>query len=137
MNFFEKELRTMFEYKAMLKGQKYCGKTMLAKLDEKLLVKLFFKATVSSEHYDAIMVSIINRSDGEIDRQTFKFSDIIGKQKLRNKDDISPYIWEYGSEPEWYVPIGISEKEKIADTILGYIGMYQSETPSMAMYHNM
>ncbi len=137
MNFFEKELRTMFERKSMLKEQKYCGKTLLAKLDENLLVKLFFKATVSSEHYDAIMVSIINRSDGEIDRQTFKFADIIGKQKLPNKDDINPYIWEYGSEPEWYRPVSIRQKEQIADTILGYIGMYQSEDQSMAMHQNL
>ena len=40
MDFFEKELRGMFEKHQLLKEQKYCGNVLLAKLDGELRVKL-------------------------------------------------------------------------------------------------
>lgn len=68
----------------------FCGKTMLGRLDDELRVKLQLISTFISDQYNAVQATIINRTDGAVDKQTFKFSDIIGKQKRNNLDEIEP-----------------------------------------------
>ncbi|MEE1329201.1 MAG: hypothetical protein UHS47_11740, partial [Oscillospiraceae bacterium] len=79
MNFFEKEMRQMFDDNDIFQDAKFVGKTMLAKLDEDLRIKLQFIASHISGQYDSVQMTIINRTGGVVDKQNFKFSDIIGK----------------------------------------------------------
>ena len=131
MNFYEKEMRSMFEHNDLLHDAKFCGRTMLAKMDDDLRVKLRLISTCIADHYDAVQASVINRTDGVVDKQMFKFSDIIGRQMRANRDEIEPHIWEYNGRPEWYIPITASQKAMIADTVLDYVGMYQEEGMDM------
>ena len=116
----------MFSKNKALKEQKYCGKTMLAKLDEDLRVKLSFVTQGYADHYTAIEATIINRTDGEVDRQQFRFSDIIG-QKKGGGDLRDPYIWTYWNDIYWYTHVTEIEKQQIAQKVLEYVGMYQEE----------
>ena len=102
MNFFEKELRNFFGSSPMLRDAHYCGRTCLAKLDEELRVKLQFTTTGYADHYDAIKLAVINRTDGVVDQQLFRFSDIIGQQAVEGRDPINPHIWDYNGRLEWY-----------------------------------
>ena len=88
MNFFEKELRNLFGSSPMLRDAHYCGRTCLAKLDENLRVKLQFTTTGYADRYDAIKLAVINRTDGVVDQQLFRFSDIIGQQAVEGRDPI-------------------------------------------------
>ena len=72
MNFFEKELRNLFGSSPMLRDAHYCGRTCLAKLDADLRVKLQFTTTGYADHYDAIKLAVINRTDGVVDQQDRK-----------------------------------------------------------------
>ena len=81
MNFFEKEMRMMFEHTGIIQDPKFVGRTMVGILDDNLRVKMQFVSTFIANHYDAIQVSIINRTDGVVDKETMKFGDIIGLQK--------------------------------------------------------
>lgn len=128
MNFFEKELRNLFGSSPMLRDAHYCGRTCLAKLDEDLRIKLQFTTTGYADHYDAIKLAVINRTDGVVDQQLFRFSDIIGQQAVKGRDPINPYIWDYNGRLEWYRPISQEQRSQIANTILDYVGMYQEET---------
>lgn len=130
MNFFEKQLRQMFGGNGIITDAKFVGKTMLGKLDDELRVKLQFVTTGTAREYTAIKASIINRKDGVVDQQTFKFSDIIGMKPHRIRGQEAPYMWEYNNKPEWYTPVTIEEKAKIADTVLDYVEMYQEPTMS-------
>lgn len=131
MNFYEKELRTMFGDTDIIHDAKFCGKTMLGKLDDELRIKLQLISTTLSRQNNAIRATIINRTDGVVDKQTFKFADIIGMQKRKNLDEIEPHIWEYNGKPGWYIPITASQKARIADTILEYVEMYQDKSMNM------
>ena len=71
MNFFEKEMRQMFEGDDILQDAKFVGKTMLAKLDDDLRIKLQFIASHISAQYDTVQMTIINRTDGVVDKQNF------------------------------------------------------------------
>ena len=128
MNFFEKELRNFFGSSPMLRDAHYCGRTCLAKLDEELRVKLQFTTTGYADHYDAIKLAVINRTDGVVDQQLFRFSDIIGQQAVEGRYPINPHIWDYNGRLEWYRPISQEQRSQIANTILDYVGMYQEET---------
>lgn len=129
MNFFEKELRDLFGSSTTLRDAHYCGRTCLAKLDEDLRVKLQFTTTGYADHYDAIKLAVINRTDGVVDQQLFRFSDIIDKQHSPGMMSVTPQIWDDNGKPEWYRPISQEQRSQIANTILDYVGMYQGETP--------
>ena len=70
MNFFENEMRKMFEETDIVTDKKFTGKTMLGKLDDDKLLKLQFISTNSYEHCDAILVSIIWKNKGVLDKET-------------------------------------------------------------------
>lgn len=129
MNFFEKELCQMFGDSDILHDAKFVGKTMLAKLDDDLRGKLQFIASHISSQFDTVQMSIINRTDSVVDKQNFKFSDIIGKYIHPGRDPLDYHMWEY-NKPEWYTPISLTDKARIADIVLDYAAMYQDQSMS-------
>ena len=131
MNFFEKEMRQMFEGDDILMDAKFVGKTMLAKLDDDLRIKIQFIASHVSGQYDTVQMTIINRTDGVVDKQNFKFSDIIGKYTRPGRDPLDYHMWEYQGKPEWYTPISLTDKARIADTVMNYAEMYLDQPMSM------
>lgn len=130
MNFFEKELRQMFGDNEIIQEPKIIGKTLLGKLDDELRVKLQFISTGIAKHYDAIQVSIINRTEGVIDKQNIRFGDVIGLKDNHGTPNCLPYMWEDDNKGMWYTPISITEKARIGDTVLDYVGMYQEQSMS-------
>ena len=134
MNFFEGELHRMFGGNDIIHDPKIVGRTLLGKLDDDLRVKLQFVSTGIAKHYDAIQVSILNRTDGLVDRETMLFGDIIGTKMTRSSDKVNPYMWEQSVDKAyWYTPVSISDKAQIADTVLDYVGMYQNEGMAMSL----
>lgn len=132
MNFFENEMRMMFEHTGIIQDPKFVGRTMLGKLDDDLRVKMQFISTHISKHYDAIQVSIINRKDGIVDKETMKFGDIIGLRQDNCGNMVHPYMWEQSEKNAyWYLPVSISDKARIGDTVLDYVGMYQDQEMSV------
>lgn len=130
MTFFENELKKMFDSCDFITDKTYSGKTMLGKLGDDLRIKISFVTTGYADHYTALRVKIINRTEGEVDSETFKFGDIIGKQKTAC-DRIDPYIWSYGGEDKWYIPITNNQRSLIADTVTDYASMYLDEGMTM------
>lgn len=134
MNFFEGELHRMFGGNDIIHDPKIVGRTLLGKIDDDLRVKLQFVSTEVHKHYDAIQVSILNRTDGFVDRETMLFGDIIGVKNTNISGRVNPYMWEEGVGKEyWYTPVTASDKALIADTVLDYVGMYQSEGMAMSL----
>ena len=132
MNFFEGELRQMFGNAKSISDAKFVGRTMLGKLDDDLLVKAQFISTYVSKQYDAIQVSILNRTDGVVDKETMLFGDIIGPKFTKCSDKVNPYMWEESTgKAYWYTPLTISEKAQISYTVLDYVEMFQENSLAM------
>jgi len=132
MNFFEGELRQMFGNAENISDAKFIGRTMLGKLDDDLLVKAQFVSTHVAKQYDAIQVSILNRTDGVVDKETMVFGDIIGTKMTRCSDKVNPYMWEESvGKAFWYTPLSITEKAQISDTVLDYVEMFQENSLAM------
>ena len=134
MNFFEGELQRMFGGNDIIHDPKIVGRTLLGRLDDDLLVKLQFVSTEVHKHYDAIQISILNRTEGVVDKETMLFGDIIGTKMTRSSDKVNPYMWEQSVDKAyWYTPVSLSDKAQIADTVLDYVGMYQNEGMAMSL----
>ena len=73
-------------------------------------------------------MTIINRVEGVVDKQNFKFSDIVGPYNRPGREPLNHHMWEYQGKPEWYTPITLAEKAQIADTVIGYAEMYQDQS---------
>ena len=129
MNVYEKALRDLFGKSEELKDIKYTGRTCLARLDKDLRVKLQFVTTGTAGNYTAICASIINRTDGVVDKQTFRFRDMVPARSGSQAFGLQyPYIWEYNGNPEWYgQPLSTKEKQLVRDSILDYVEMYMEQ----------
>lgn len=121
----------MFAGSDLIHDAKFCGRTMLGKLDDELRVKLQLISTYIANQYDAVQAIIINRKEGMVDQQTILFSDVIGMQMRNNRDEIAPHIWTYNGKTEWYIPITSADRKQIADAVLSYVEMYQEEGMEM------
>ena len=135
MNVYEKALRDLFGKSEELKDIKYTGRTCLARLDKDLRVKLQFVTTGTAGNYTAICASIINRTDGVVDKQTFRSRDMVPARSGSQAFGLQyPYIWEYNGNPEWYgQPLSTKEKQLVRDSILDYVEMYMEQDLSMSV----
>ncbi len=89
MTVFEREMRKIFGDSENLSADTlFSNKVMLTPIGENLRAKVEFITTGIADHYDSLKLSIINKTEGAVDIQLFKFVDIIGK-----KSGYAPYIW--------------------------------------------
>ena len=130
MNFFEQEMRRFFEDCDFISDQKYTGRTMLGRLDDELLVKATLGSTHIADHYNAVRIKILNRGDGEVDSETVRFGDVIGKVNQYG-EKVDPYIWDGGNQIGWYTPVSDEQKQNISDALTDYVSMYCSQGLSL------
>lgn len=126
----------MFQHRTLLKDPVFCGKAMLAKLDEELRIRLEFVISNTIDKYTGIEAKIINRTGGMVDRNVFRFADIIGMKQTPLCGKHEPYIWVYHDETVcWYTPVSDAEKQRIADAVMAYVELYQTpqQGPDMKM----
>ncbi len=134
MNLYEQELRKIFGESKVLQNPQFCGKTCLAKLDEELRVKIQFESAKVSQKYDSLCVSVINRTEGVVDKEMFRISDILGENPNHASNIFAAdiHIWECDGKAEWYAfqPVQ-KDYEAIESTISGYLSLYQEEDMGM------
>ncbi len=134
MNFFEQEMRLMLEDNNLLTDMKFTGKMMIGKLDNDKVLKAEIVTTGHADHYTAIKASVINKNNGIVDTNIFKFSDIIGLYNRGNGyEKIDPYIWDIDSDPRWHTPISKQQKAEIGNTVLEYGQMFQDQQYALGM----
>ena len=94
------------------------GKTMMAKLDDDLRVKISFVECGCHETYEALRVRVINRNEGEVDTQIFKFRDLLTRGRTLA-------ISDFGDGPTWRLQKPLqSDYIKIVAALHNYIAMY-------------
>lgn len=130
MNFFEKEMRKICGGIPCLRDPLFMDKSMMAKLDEDLRVKVSFVTCGVHESYEALQIKIINRTDGTVDVHGIKFKELLGLKR-------SMAIENYGDGTDWGIQKPTAGNyETITAFLNNYISMYapsleQEETPEM------
>lgn len=101
MNYFERELRKIVGCCEYIRNPKYVGRACVGRLDDDIVVKMEFESTMIRDKYNALRVTLMNRSEGKIDSQLIRFNELWGVKHIRG-DDIEPHIWKYNEDVNWY-----------------------------------
>ena len=132
MNFFENNLRKMFENSEVIDNPYFCGNCMIGRLDEDVRIKVRFTTQGVSDSYPALAVKILNRTEGEVDSQCFNFSSILGTKGGNTNRGV--HAWTYNGETDWYrYHPTLSDMDKIAGAVESYAAMFQAEDMNMTM----
>lgn len=113
MNFFEQELRKLAAVSDGLSNPVFAGRACYGDLGGDNRVKLQFVEHGTMDHYEALKVTVLNRSEGEVDTLLFRFADVWGKKYDLGYQDGTAYIWTYNDKSEWYAyqPTGADFKQ--------------------------
>lgn len=122
MTKFENEMRDFLSTDTLLQNKVFNDKTVVGELDNTTNVKLTFETTGVADNYYGIMVRIINKINGVIDTQFFKFNNVINKTEKEHNF----YIWDSRGGVDWYSDRPTkTQKEKFMKLIYDYIKLYQ------------
>lgn len=130
MNFFEQELRKIVAPK--YPDATYVGRACYVRLDEMNRAKIEFITGIVANQYHALRLTILNRSEGQVDILLLKLSDILGKKQTNNpnfRDGVSPHIWDDYGKAEWYVYHPNSrDYQQLTDAVSDYLEVFQEQT---------
>ena len=114
MNVFEEFLRELFTGEPTIREANYCGRSVIGKVDDQIIVKITLVSTERSQKIDAILCTILNRY-GVIDKQMYLFSEMIRSCPVLRESDGDAGFEEKFSE---------FDIERIRQVVLGYIGKF-------------
>lgn len=128
MNFFEQELGRLVKEGGVITDPVFAGRVCYGDLGGDNRAKLQFVTTGYADHYEALKVTVLNRSDGEVDSLLLRFSDIWGKKQVSNpsfSDGLVPYIWTNNGKSEWYTyrPTD-ADIRQLAAQVSAYLGVF-------------
>ena len=102
MNVFEEFLRELFNGEPMIREANICGRSVIGKVDDQIIVKIVLVSTERSKAIDAILCTVLNRY-GVIDKQMYLFSEMIRSSPvLRESDGEDGFEEKFVSAKYWY-----------------------------------
>jgi len=105
-SFFEQELWHLFGDGKIFDNPACSGQACLGTLGKDLRVRVQFVSTHISGDYDALKLTVLNRTDGPVDTLVLKLKDLLGKKPVPGnpnfRSGVTPHIWEDYGKFEWY-----------------------------------
>jgi len=106
MTVYEQELRKLFEHSNLVDRPQFSGRVCVGDLGKDLRVRAEFLSTHISSQYDAIRLTVLNRTEGVVDRTLLRFQDVWGKKQVPNnpnfRSGVIPHLWDDYGKVEWY-----------------------------------
>ena len=126
---FEKELRKLFDHDELFSDAKFVGRRCYGRLDGDLRVRAEFISTFIASQYDALKISLINRTEGVVDSALLRLDEVWGIKKVNNpnfREGVHPHLWLNDKELVWYAyqPTP-ADFEKLSDRIDGYLEVFR------------
>jgi hypothetical protein len=136
MGFFEEELQKIFGKNSPITDARFTGRACVGRLGEATSVKLEFISLRIADHYEALRATVLNRNEGVMDRNEFRFEEILGKKPGKaatQKDGILPHVWIYGDKAEWYAyQPAPADYQAIAEAVNSYLEVFVEPSPQHA-----
>ena len=105
-NFFEQELQKLFGDGMIIGDPAFSGRSCYGTLGKDLRVRAQFITTRVSDEYDALKLTVLNRTEGQVDAMILRLKDLLGKKPVPGNPNfpngVSPYIWNDYGKLEWY-----------------------------------
>ena len=83
MTVYEQELRKLFEHSNLVDRPQFSGRVCVGDLGKDLRVRAEFLSTHISSQYDAIRLTVLNRTEGVVDRTPLGFQAVSGTTRSR------------------------------------------------------
>lgn len=100
--------------------------TLYIFLDDDRRVTVSFYNTHSVDNYNAIKLSLISKTKGNLDTKITKFSSIFKEAKdLTHPNKISKHIWHDGQNYSWYGKPTKEDIEGIVSTVKSYVVVWE------------
>lgn len=134
MNFFEGELRKLFGDGKIISTPSFTGRACLGTLDKDLRIRAQFVTTGYADHYDALKLTVLNRTDGPVDTLLLRFRDIWGRKPVPGNPNfpsgVSPHIWTCDGRTEWYAwSPAQADRGQLIQQIQQYLEPFRERTP--------
>ncbi len=134
MNFFEGELRKLFGDGKIISTPSFTGLACLGTLDKDLRIRAQFVTTGYADHYDALKLTVLNRTDGPVDTLLLRFRDIWGRKPVPGNPNfpsgVSPHIWTCDGRTEWYAwSPAQADRGQLIQQIQQYLEPFRERTP--------
>ena len=133
-SYFEQELWHLFGDGRTIVSPYCSGQSCYGTLDKELRVRIQFISTHISGEYDALKLTVLNRTNGPVDTQVLKLGDLLGKKPIPGnpnfREGVAPYIWDNYGKLEWYAyrPTE-ADYETIRRAIGQYLDVFRERTP--------
>lgn len=106
MTFYEQELRKLFADGTVIGSPKFTGRACLGTLGKDLRARVQFVTSGHADHYDVISVTVLNRTDGVVDKLRLRLKDVLGVKQVPGnpnfRNGVARHIWEDSGKVEWY-----------------------------------
>ena len=129
MTFYERELRKIIGGK--YPDATYVGRACYVRLSDTNRAKIQFVTGIVADHYNAIRVTILNCSEGQVDVLLLHFSDLFGVKHTSNpnfRHGINPHIWDCDGRVDWYVYYpNQHDYEVLSDEVSNYLDVFRDK----------
>lgn len=130
MTFFEQELRKIVG--DVYPDATFVGRACYVRLSDMNRAKIQFTTCGTADHYEALQMTILNRSDGQVDTLRLHFKDVMGTKQVSNpnfRNGVTPHAWTYNGKTEWYAYHPNSrDYQKLTDAVSDYLDVFQEKT---------
>lgn len=129
INFFEQELRRLFGDGSVIHAPWFSGNDCRGTLDADLRVRVQFTCCRASGDYDALAVTVLNRTGGEVDRVMLRVENIWAPKDKPEWTVCGPRINRLRDKYEWqfYKPT-VADYDALREAAAGYLDVYRSRT---------
>ena len=132
MTFYEQELRKIVGER--YPDATYVGRACYVRLSDMNRAKIQFVTGIVSNQYNALQMTILNRSEGQVDTLRLRFSDLLGTKVTSNpnfRNGVDPHIWDDYGKVDWYVYHPTRQDyEKLSNAVSDYLEVFQDMSQS-------
>ena len=96
--------------------------------------KIQFVTGMIANQYNALQLTIMNRSEGQVDTLRLRFSDLLGTKMTSHpnfRNGVDPHIWDDYGKVSWYVYLPTRQDyEVLSDAVADYLDVFQDMSQS-------
>ena len=123
MTGYEQELRKLFENSGLIDRPQFSGRVCVGELGKDLRVRAELFSAHVADDYDAIRLTVLNRTEGVVDKTLVRFEDVWGKRIVPGnpnfRSGVIPHLRSDYGELDWYATIQMPRIMTYSGRLLG------------------
>lgn len=133
MNTFERELSKVFTDCKSIENPTFVGSACYGDVAPDLKAKIQFVTMGRADYYEALRITMLNRTEGQVDTVVMRLSDLLGKKRTAIfSEGVYPHIYKYRDEVEWYAYHPTPADYKIIrEATASYLDVFRQPMPEI------